>query len=297
MSAIWLSRYGSAYLGVIASAFWISACEIIADIEKFTPAPADATVSDAAPDAADAAPTVGTGQNGCPSGRGPAMIRHGARCIDSTEVTEAQYASFLASQPATQDGECAWNASFVPGEKAGEPPICFPAGPAFPQGCVDYCDAKAFCAWAGKSLCGAPGGGTAAFDRPADSMASEWYDACVGANAAADGGVLVYPYGASYLPDRCNGADRASGQLAVAGGLAGCEGGLSGLFDMSGNVWEWEDSCESYASGADANATSCRIRGGSLTDGPGKLVCASSEGQARDFQQYNLGFRCCASAR
>jgi len=58
------------------------------------------------------------GDGACPSGRGPAMARVGDFCIDTTEVTNAQYVPFLdavvadpkaAQQPA---GLCNWNTDF-----------------------------------------------------------------------------------------------------------------------------------------------------------------------------------------
>jgi hypothetical protein len=99
----------------------------------------------------------------CPSGLpGPAMVPAGAfalptMCIDATEVTNAHYAAFLASSPApgSGPGACTWNVRY-------EPLFHWPPPPeraAFPVVDVDWCDAFAYCAWAGKRLCGDPGGG------------------------------------------------------------------------------------------------------------------------------------------
>lgn len=75
-----------------------------------------------------AAPDCGArcGAPGCPACRGPSMIdstpqTFEAYRIDSTEVTNAHYAEFLAAnpEPASQPAECAWNAAFAP--EIGEP--------------------------------------------------------------------------------------------------------------------------------------------------------------------------------
>lgn len=74
--------------------------------------------------------------------------------------------------------------------------------------------------------------------------------------------------------------------------LTTCEGGYPGLFDMSGNAWEWEDSCD--ADGADPAKTSCSIRGGDFSEGPSTMGCASSVSQDR-IGPGRFGFRCCSN--
>lgn len=245
------------------------ACEAVANIQDFTYVEPTDTQADGGLDAGgDAALS-----NGCPSGRGPRMVRIGTLCVDATEVTEEQYRAFLAGDPGTPPAACAWNSSYAPGESPDGTPICFPAGGPFPQGCVDFCDATMFCRWAGKQLC----------------SADQWAFACGEAGA--------YPYGPTYDPRACNGRDRDAGRITPAGSLASCEGASPGLFDMSGNVWEWVDGCTPSDAGAPAAKDACRIRGGSVTDEAEKLRCAATSSPTRDFMQYNVGFRCCAPAR
>jgi formylglycine-generating enzyme required for sulfatase activity len=61
-----------------------------------------------------------------------------------------------------------------------------------------------------------------------------------------------------------------------------------GLYDMSGNVLEWDASC-------DANGNDCQLRGGSY-DGnvePLALTCNSSYSGPANIRGPNIGFRCC----
>jgi len=250
-------------------------------------ADADATI-DAPVDARDAASDAIDAEAGpCPGDGGPLAIRIGAYCIDSTEVTNADYARFLATDAGAAPIACASNATYVPGGGTWPPPA---GSDALPVVGVDWCDAYVYCAWIGKRLCGAIGGGGTPYDAYADAAASQWYRAC------SNGGALAYPYGAAYDALACNGKDRDAGALVDAGSIATCAGGASAsLRDMSGNVYEWEDSCDRDAGMSD----NCRIRGGGwLTPGPPANVNLSCTGSgvamARGADGFvDVGFRCC----
>lgn len=197
----------------------------------------------------------------------------GVACIDVTEVTNADYAAFLASGPsvAAQPTSCIDNASFAPA-------FGFPASSAhasFPVVNVDWCDARAFCAWAGKRLC--PG----SYATPESPKTSAWTAVCTAS------GQRDYPYGKTYIPGACNGKDGGPGEALSAGAETGCVG--AGAFDLSGNVWEWEDACES-----DAPDARCRVRGGSFRSDANNLACAASFSDARMTHFDDFGFRCCA---
>jgi sulfatase modifying factor 1 len=218
----------------------------------------------------------GCGQ--CPAKTGVAA---GGYTIDATEVTNAEYAAWLATQPAatSQTVDCAWNTTFVPEQGwpaaggDGQKPVVY----------VDQCDARAYCQWAKKRLCGRIGGGANAYGAFDDATQSQWYNAC------SVGGTKTYPYGAQYNGTACNGADSGSAASVAVGSTSSCEGGYPNLFDMSGNVWEWEDSCQGTAGAADL----CRIRGGSFSQNASALGCAADSALARNTAGKSVGFRCC----
>lgn len=215
----------------------------------------------------------------CPSAD---MVDGGGFQIDATEVTNAQYAQMLGIEfdAGVLPSGCEWKSSFEPEgwdeAAAGEIPVTG----------VDWCDAMVFCSWADKELCGAVGGGAGEFDVGADAEADAWYRAC------SNAGATEFPYGADYDPLACNGAESGQDALLAVATLDTCEGGVSGLFDMSGNVWEWSNACES--SGGDGN-TKCRRRGGSRYTEAEFLGCTVNSSRARGERDNAVGFRCCES--
>jgi formylglycine-generating enzyme required for sulfatase activity len=203
-----------------------------------------------------------------------AVVGAAIGCIDATEVTNADYAAFLATAPSgsAQPPSCAGNDSLAPA--FGWPASA--AHQAFPVVNVDWCDARAYCAWAGKRLC--PG----TFAMPESEGGSAWMHVCTAA------GTHDYPYGSAYMSGGCNGKDAGVGE-AVAAGASGVCTTTSGVLDLSGNVWEWEDACES-----DAPDARCRVRGGSFRSDQNNLACAASFADARLTTFDDFGFRCCA---
>ena len=242
-----------------------------------TAADADATTP------VDAAPP-------CPGDAGPAMVDVGGYCIDSTEVTEAQYATFLAAVGSTPSdpAPCAFKTSHTPdnGSTCRWNPAMYPNLPVV---CVDWCDATAYCKWAGKRLCGKIGGGSVAYPgaEDIDATKDQWYRACSMA------GTRKYPYGNTLDAGACNGSERNVSATVAVGSRPGCVGGYPGLFDMVGNAFEWENSCADNSSGA-----KCKLRSGSwfFNDGAGYNRCSGvyTSDSVRSKRYDDTGFRCCA---
>ena len=228
----------------------------------------------------------------CPTAQAPSLVSVGAYCIDSSEVDVAEYASFLTAVGTNVSGQpsyCAFNTSYRPSTTG----VC--TGYAFdPSGhgsdpvvCVDWCDAAAYCRWAGKHLCGSTGGGSTSPYYGTDPGVDQWMNACSG------GGATTYPYGSAYVAGACVDSSYAGGAMTLQPVLTAtqCVGGFPGIFGMSGNAAEWEDSCNLYSGAADT----CTVRGGSYSDlGP---PCTTNTDEARNFAYLTVGFRCCAEVQ
>jgi sulfatase modifying factor 1 len=226
----------------------------------------------------------------CPSTRGPTGAQAGANgCIDTTEVTNAEYLAFLTDVGADAGGEpapCTWNTDYTP---AGVWPREAGTG-SDPVAQVNWCDAFMFCKWAGKRLCGLTSGGSVPYDET-NLTSDQWYAACSAT------GAYSYPYGTAYNANACNGDEPDGGHVVAVGSNPECVGGYPGIFDMSGNVAEWEDACEAGAppEGGVANGASdiCSVRGGAYMSAPGGLECTSKAAVERREVVLSVGFRCC----
>jgi formylglycine-generating enzyme required for sulfatase activity len=108
----------------------------------------------------------------------------------------------------------------------------------------------------------------------------EWQIACRGSR------VTEYSYGGSYDPTKARSGRRIWTDGPKAVGTYEPNG--HGLYDMSGNVWEWVDSGE-------AEGEHRSVMGGSWVDGPGQTRCASKRRAAPDVAAVNYGFRCARS--
>ena len=204
----------------------------------------------------------------CPEGMTGFEGQNGDLCIDEVETTNALYAAFLTANGNACGGSQECMHVDEPGSHVSQDGASFVVAAGYeelPAVQVTYHGADAYCAAAGKFLC-------------PDAM---WVSACEPGGAA-------YPYGVSYDPDACNGADAAAGAPVAVGTLPGCEGGADDLFDMSGNVYEWTDACGSGA---------CLIRGGAFDSAEADLACdASHEMDGPSGHREDLGVRCCDSA-
>ncbi len=155
------------------------------------------------------------------------------------------------------------------------------------MGCVDFCDADAYCKWAGKRLCGRIGGGaTLTADESIDPKASEWVNAV---NACTQGGKTKLPYGDTFEAGRCI-DDTRMPKGAGLEGLAvlanpqknapecrGTEPPFDKIYSMSVGMQEWDDS---VVGDTPENATA-GLRGGNYCWNPKEAVpldCAEPDG-------------------
>jgi formylglycine-generating enzyme required for sulfatase activity len=220
----------------------------------------------------------------------------GTMCIDRTEVTVGQYQAFLAAAdkpplPTTDPAyaRCSAKQTFAP-SCATEP--CAGSACDLPQSCVDQCDAKLFCVWAGKRLCGPIGSAPLSLADVDDPTKNQWTNAC------ASGGQTTWPYGSTYESQACNTSDHAPapcGGPAVTSSFPACQapsGPFDQVFDLSGNVSEWVDASQE---GPSWPALRCVIMGGSYVHYLGDVSCTGATLQwPCDSLNEEFGFRCCS---
>ena len=221
--------------------------------------------------------------DGDPNMAPPGYVDFGGGYIAETEVTVLEYDMFVNSNPGFNNlpAECSWKNDYTPLDWNGQ----LMEDASFPVRGIDWCDAWAYCDFAGARLCGEIGGGPALLDDYDDATVNEWFRAC------SDVGTLIYPYGNLYQDMDCNGMDSGISDYTAVGTLQTCEGGIPGLYDMSGNVWEWTNSCDNQQV-ADEDQE-CRQRGGSRFSAENNLRCAINSLRARNFRNNGLGTRCC----
>ena len=129
-------------------------------------------------------------------------------------------------------------------------------------------NAETGCVAAGKRLC----------------TGAEWQSACRGPAGNP------YPYGPAFTSGICNDRNgtvcRRDGTGVVAtGSYPLCQGGYPGIYDLSGNVWEW---VWDYTG-------NCGLVGGSVDccGDAACLACAPLSWQDCGLEWPGLGFRCC----
>jgi formylglycine-generating enzyme len=222
----------------------------------------------------------------CPQAAGASMVMLPVGfCVDATEVTRAAYAAWLNTGPPTsnQIPACRWNASFVPYREW--PSLA--ADSDLPVTWVDWCDAYAYCKGVGKRLCGKP---STTFEARDYARHNQLYAAC-SSNAA-----YQYTYGSNYEATTCNTADAGIGRPVAVRAMRRCQSpvpGYAGVYDLSGNVWEWLDDC--YDQGQQGGrATFCLLNGGSYSLIGEFSRCIRAYSVSRDKPGGDIGFRCCA---
>lgn len=222
---------------------------------------------------ADAGGQGGEGET--PALPGPTLIEAGGYAVDSTEVTVGQYKEFLKAKAGDVTGQpeaCSWNDSYY---DVASVPL---ENEMWPVANVDWCDATAYCSWAGKRLCGAIGGGAIEFGDFGDPAKSQWFRAC--------GGPLGQPHPNTDWECNDNGG---FDDLAPVASFPGCEGFYAGLFDLQANVAEWVDSCN----GSSGQEDHCILAGGSALNQDAYCNQAFTDIERAETSPY-FGFRCCS---
>lgn len=128
---------------------------------------------------------------------------------------------------------------------------------------VTWLEAVAKCRVVGKRLC----------------SGVEWERACSGPSKRA------YPYGDAFDIKRCN-SGREHTRGATPGGYHRDCRSEEGVYDLSGNLWEW--------TGREAGEAAL-AGGGWMTDGENSKCASRSWQGTPNATNHTFGFRCCAS--
>ncbi len=185
--------------------------------------------------------------------------------IDVHEVTNRQYAEYLAAMGGSVRTPHHWRGTDGPDGRIDEPVAN-----------VTWDEARDYCAWRGMRL-------------PTEA---EWEKACRGGLPARK-----YPWGDEELDDTRARYDSVRGPVKVCS----FEANGYGLCDMAGNAWEWTSDIygkEYYAESPGRNPTGPGqgrykvLRGGSWSDVPKFLTCAIRSFARPEERSPNIGFRC-----
>ncbi len=138
---------------------------------------------------------------------------------------------------------------------------------------ISQADAQDACVAVGKRLCNA----------------AEWFAACRGPSETD------YCYGDEYEAATCNGIDAFCEnpqygcgleeypfRMSVTGAFSGCTNAY-GVFDINGNVWEWDSDPEGHGRGGAYNCSDSRAL----------HLCDFLKRDGGNRATSNVGFRCC----
>lgn len=203
--------------------------------------------------------------------------------IDRDEVTNEEADAFRAAPPTPASIFSAVTSfcggkNFDPVARGTDGQDCRNLGPKHPVVCVDWCFAYAFCRSKGKRLCGRVGGGASSESNLTDKNLDEWTAACAGPNAARR-----FSWGGdTFEGTSCNTSSPTTEPIRTR---KTCIGGAPGVYDMTGNVWEWTDNCSAF---------DCWVRGGSFGHSGEDARCNGDVAIGRGDKYNDTGFRCCS---
>src|SRR5262249_4321691 len=199
--------------------------------------------------------------------------------LDETEVTNAQFAQFVevtsyVTDAEKADSEVDWK-TYVSPERLNHPVVC-----------ISWNDANAYAKWAGKRL-------------PTEA---EWEYAARGGSLG-----LRYPWGGDSPEELCN-FGRFGSETGIADfptkSVESYEPNGYGIYDMSGNVWEWcsdwydpiyyRNSPQKDPQGPPSGKTRV-LRGGSWYSNLNTIRVAARNSDIPEGYQYDYGFRCAKS--
>lgn len=198
--------------------------------------------------------------------------------IGKYEVTREQFAHFLEQSKHPQPQGCVVDGKYAKDRGFARPG--YEQGPDHPAVCVSWYDAKAYVTWLSRLT----GQG---YRLPSEA---EWEF------AARAGGRGNFPWGESIRPDDANFNTMKAGTLPVGK----FEPNRSGLFDISGNVWELVEDCwtpnhvEMPANGTAVKIPGClqrTMRGGAWYNGPRYVRSASRWSNPASAAGNGVGFR------
>ena len=239
-------------------------------------------------------------------------------CIDERLTAYGDYAEFLAAKGQDYSGqppECESNKDYEPvmwvEETAfGDPTrtFCGPsmadANPDHAVRCIDFCDAFAYCSWAGKRLCGLRGSaGNEIFKFQATTI-QESNDFFFGRvltvenesyNVCTQGGTTEYPYGDAERPGAClddarveaMGEDANAVRDTAGNECRGSQPPFDQVYDTVGSLGYWLNICS-------PSGLHCFVHGGVKRDDY-QCRCLTTR-IAYDSGVFQAGVRCCADA-
>ena len=218
-----------------------------------------------------------------------------AFCIDVRETSRAEYAAFLSTPAARTPVPrpmCDGKLDFVPGDGPDcASPFDAERDPPLPIACVDICDAVAYCAAAGKRLCGNANGNRLPAANRDNPAIDEWFAACSGRGARRR------PEGEGEGDAGAGVCNFASAGLEPVDARPHCTT-PEGLTQMSGNVAEWANVC--FQNGQ----RRCSVRGGEFGTQSSRFAACDIPDEGIDAvppqflpqlaRSAGVGIRCCS---